>query len=122
MRINSSNSFRGAGGLACNVKVTSEVYLSVFWPTIRSFTLECGSHAPAFLSDAEIQRYIDFAVSPADPEFQSVCMAGLKRGFFDCSVKWEKAIGDAIKQMKTQQEAYSPAQQEDEPMARASPS
>jgi hypothetical protein len=73
--------------------------------TVRAGTLVSLLYTYRDLSDAEIQRYIDFAVSPVGSKFQSVCMTALKKAFFDCSVKWGKAIGEAIKQMKTQKEA-----------------
>ncbi len=56
------------------------------------------------LTEEEIKRYTNFLTSPAGSKYQSVATAAFKKAFLEGSVKWGKAIGQAIKQMQGQSE------------------
>jgi len=52
------------------------------------------------LTDAEIGQYIDFALSPAGSKCQLVMMSGIKKAFFEASLKLGELIGNKMKESK----------------------
>ncbi len=50
------------------------------------------------LTESEIQKYIEFLRSPAGSKFTSVSTVAIDKAFYECNIKWGKAIGETLKQ------------------------
>ena len=72
---------------------------------IRLDTLISLLYTYRSLTESQIQQYIAFVTSPAGSKYQSVSTAAFKKALLDGSIKWGKAIGEAIKIVKPQSAA-----------------
>jgi len=57
------------------------------------------------LTDAEIKKYLEFLRSPAGSKYTSVSMEAFKKALFNGSIKWGKAVGEKMQQLKSQSAA-----------------
>ena len=54
------------------------------------------------LDDGQIKQYIEFLTSPAGSKYMSVSEAAYQKALFDGGIKWGKAVGEIVQQMKGQ--------------------
>jgi hypothetical protein len=69
---------------------------------VKAQTLISDMYTYRSLTEAQIKQYLDFLRSPAGSKYMSVSMAAFKKALFDGSIKWGKAIGEAMAHMQSQ--------------------
>jgi uncharacterized membrane protein YccC len=73
--------------------------------TVRSEVLISQIYTYKSLTEAELQRYTEFAKSPSGSKYQSAAMNGFKKAILKGAVKWGELIGNAIKEAGGNREA-----------------
>ncbi len=71
----------------------------------RAETLVALLYTYRSLSEAELRQYVEFLKSPAGSREMSVFTAAFNQALFEGSIRWGKAIGEAVKQAEKQAEA-----------------
>jgi len=72
---------------------------------VRSQVLVSALYTYRSLTDAEIQRYTEFAKSPAGVKYHSATMGALKKAIIEGAVRWGELVGKTIKESKGHSEA-----------------
>ncbi len=57
------------------------------------------------LTEAQIQQYVKFLTSPAGSKYMSVSTAAFNKAFLDGSIKWGRAIGEALQKVRNRSDA-----------------
>ena len=71
---------------------------------MRQQTLVFLLYAYRSITNAELERYIEFATSPTGSKYHVVAISGLKKALLDGSIKWGEAIANILKQLASQPE------------------
>ena len=65
---------------------------------MKSQTLLFGLYIYRDLTNAELEKYIRFAVSPSGSKYHSATISGFKKALLDGSLKWGKSIAGILNQ------------------------
>jgi hypothetical protein len=68
---------------------------------MRSRTLVSFLYTYRDASKEDLERYVGFAKSAAGSKYHAVTSDALKKGLFQCSVQWGKAIADTLLDSKS---------------------
>jgi hypothetical protein len=71
---------------------------------MKSQTLLFALYAYQDLTNAELEKYIRFATSPAGTKYHGATISGFKKALLDGSLKWGKSIADILNQSGRQSE------------------
>lgn len=71
---------------------------------MRSQTLLFALYTYQNLTNAELEKYIEFAISPAGTKYHASTILGLKKALFEGSFKWGESISNILRQLKNQSE------------------
>jgi hypothetical protein len=71
---------------------------------MRSQTLLFALYAYQDLTNAELEKYIQFATSPAGTKYHGATISGFKKALLDGSLKWGESIADILNQSQHQSE------------------
>jgi Uncharacterized protein conserved in bacteria (DUF2059) len=72
---------------------------------VRSYVLVSQLYTYESLSEAEIERYTEFAKSPVGLKFGSTFTTALKKALLRGAVKWGRLIGESIKGIQSNSDA-----------------
>ncbi len=72
---------------------------------MRVQTLISSLYTYRSLTETQIQQYNKFLTSPAGSKYTLVGTAALNKAFLDGSIKWGRAIGDALQKVKNRSDA-----------------
>lgn len=71
---------------------------------MRSQTLLFALYTYQDLTNADLEKYIQFATSPAGTKYHVVTISGFKKALLDGSLKWSESIANILNQSKHQSE------------------
>lgn len=71
---------------------------------MRSQTLLFALYTYQDLTNAELEKYIRFAVSPMGAKYHEVTISGFKKALLEGSLKWSESIADILNQSKHESE------------------
>jgi hypothetical protein len=71
---------------------------------MKSQTLLFALYTYQNLTNAELEKYIQFATSPAGTKYHVATISGFKKALLDGSLKWSKSIANILNQSKHQSE------------------
>lgn len=71
---------------------------------MRSQTLLFALYTYQDLTNAELEKYIAFAISPSGTKYHVSTISGFKKALLDGSFKWGESIAKILEQLKTQSE------------------
>ena len=71
---------------------------------MKSQTLIFSLYTYQNLTNAELERYIRFATSPAGEKYHRATLSGFKKAFLDGSIKWGNSIADILNHSARQSE------------------
>jgi hypothetical protein len=71
---------------------------------MKSQTLIFSLYTYQNLTNAELERYIRFAISPAGEKYHRATLSGFKKAFLDGSIKWGNSIADILSHSARQSE------------------
>ena len=57
-------------------------------------------------TDDEIRQYIEFSTTPAGSKYHSSMTAAIKKALTESSIRWGKAIGERIEELKGKSETW----------------
>lgn len=71
---------------------------------MRSQTLLFALYTYQGLTNSELEKYIQFATSPAGAKYHAATISGFKKALLDGSLKWSESIANILYQSKHQSE------------------
>ena len=71
---------------------------------MKSQTLLFALYTYQDLTNAELEKYIQFATSPAGNKYHVATISGFKKALLDGSLKWSESIANILNQSKHQSE------------------
>lgn len=87
------------------IKQTLKRVRSLVEAEARKETLASLLYTYRNLTETQIRQYIEFLSSPAGSKYTEVYNAALKKALWEGNIRWGKAIGEALEQIKKQNAA-----------------